>query len=246
MDESKLMGLTTRNYKDVILTDEVMERWNSFGIYGSVTDERIKRKLALSYERLAVYLLYEKVNHEVAEKVEVMTFPMVCRIVTLLEDDIMPEEVVKTCESALLLFNIEGLGEELKAKGYPEIDIEAEFVELLSSLIATRMIRAYDDYYVGKRRHMDVSELKCSKPEEKEAKHYEESEDLEPMIDVDAVEVGDYVGDCFGLHEVAEVLTLVNASTTEKEKVLKLKFADGTDRIVPVGELMTRHYKKEK
>jgi len=133
LGELKKMFTDTANYKEVVLTDEIFNRWKVLRFLEGLDDD-LAKKCALSYERLARYLL-EKGESD--ETLEYCSFPCVRRVVQIIKDDIMPEIIVEKFESVRKEYAF--LDDVEKQYG---VDKEVELAAITSDAIVNQLLKS--------------------------------------------------------------------------------------------------------
>lgn len=140
-----IKSITDVDYKTIELNDDILKRWESIDLLDGLNDD-LKKKCALSYERMAAYIFNEmEIDNEhgciKGEEYNLfIAFPCVRRIVVILNDDIMPENVIRNLNrTSKWLFN-ENVIEKISEACGCRIDFEAELVLLVVSGFVERVI----------------------------------------------------------------------------------------------------------
>lgn len=133
-------GKVGKSYKDIVLTDEIYNRWQQLGLLECVESDDVKKKLAISLERLASYLIYE---YEIkSTRTEVDVFPCMVRIIRLTNDELMPEKIVDIVDKLFNRIKFDENKEKFNdIVGNDTIDFEAELVALISDAYVGELIR---------------------------------------------------------------------------------------------------------
>ncbi len=81
--DKKIIDLSFEDFcnGDSKLVNDIINRWTSIGLLGGL-DEQTAKECACYYERMAVYLIYEKELSEADEEFETVVFPMIRRVLT--------------------------------------------------------------------------------------------------------------------------------------------------------------------
>ena len=128
-----------KNYKEVVLTDEIYNRWESLNLLDSVEGDVMKKKLALSLERLAHYLIYEYENK--SSQMHIDVFPCMVRIIKMTEEELMPEKIVSIMDNLYDRINFDENKEKFDTFFDNTVDFEAELVALISDAYIAELIR---------------------------------------------------------------------------------------------------------
>lgn len=124
------------DYKSIELNDKVISRWDKLGLLNGLDDD-LKDKCALSYERLAAYAVNDEKECEDNTFLYAVMFPCVRYIVSILNDDIMPDEVIKKVKIWCKYDVIENLRNVINK----EIDVESEIGVMVCASIVVDLIR---------------------------------------------------------------------------------------------------------
>ena len=128
------------NYKEVVLTDEIYNRWESLSLLDSVKGDVMKKKLALSLERLAHYLIYEYENK--SSQMHLDVFPCMIRIIKMTEEELMPEKIVSIMDNFYDRIKFDENKEKFDTIfDNNTVDFEAELVALISDAYIGELIR---------------------------------------------------------------------------------------------------------
>lgn len=130
-------SLDNIDYRTIEINDDVIYRWNTLRLLEGL-DDSLKKKCALSYERMACYLINER--NDVEELLFTIVFPCIKRIVYVLKDDVMPELIVEEFIRISKWFS-DGIKNEFKRIVGEKIDFESEMCSYVSDYIIVRMIR---------------------------------------------------------------------------------------------------------
>ena len=136
-DNGTVKSLDNIDYKTIEINDDILYRWDALGLLEGLNDD-LKRKCALSYERMACYLINE--CNGVEEVIFTIVFPCIRRVVYVLKDDVMPELIVEEFVRISKWFSDETENEFKKIVG-EECDFAAEMCSYVSDYIIVRMIR---------------------------------------------------------------------------------------------------------
>ena len=129
-----------KNYKEVVLTDEIYNRWESLSLLDSVKGDVMKKKLALSLERLAHYLIYEYENK--SSQMHLDVFPCMIRIIKMTEEELMPEKIVSIMDNFYDRIKFDENKEKFDTIfDNNTVDFEAELVALISDAYIGELIR---------------------------------------------------------------------------------------------------------
>lgn len=140
-----IMSLNGVDYKTIKLTDDVVNRWDKVGFLSGL-DNNLREKCALSLERMAAYIINEiGINEDGCIKGEkyncIVAFPCIRRISTLLNDEIMPENIIKDLNRVSKWLYKENIIEEISDVCGYKVDLEAELVFLVVSGFVEQEIR---------------------------------------------------------------------------------------------------------
>lgn len=128
------------NYKEVVLTDEIYNRWESLSLLDFVEGDVMKKKLALSLERLAHYLIYEYKNK--SSQMHLDVFPCMIRIIKMTEEELMPEKIVSIMDNFYDRIKFDENKEKFNTIfDNNTVDFEAELVTLISDAYIGELIR---------------------------------------------------------------------------------------------------------
>lgn len=128
------------NYKEVVLTDEIYNRWESLSLLDFVEGDVMKKKLALSLERLAHYLIYEYKNK--SSQMHLDVFPCMIRIIKMTEEELMPEKIVSIMDNFYDRIKFDENKEKFDTIfDNNTVDFEAELVALISDAYIGELIR---------------------------------------------------------------------------------------------------------
>ena len=128
------------NYKEVVLTDEIYNRWESLNLLDYVEGDAMKKKLALSLERLADYLIYEYKNK--SSQMHLDVFPCMIRIIKMTEEELMPEKIVSIMDNFYDRIKFDENKEKFDTIfDNNTVDFEAELVALISDAYIGELIR---------------------------------------------------------------------------------------------------------
>lgn len=130
---------SVKNYKEVVLTDEIYNRWESLNLLDSVEGDVMKKKVALSLERLARYLVYEYENK--SSQMHVDVFPCMIRIIKMTEEELMPEKIVSIMDNLYDRIRFDENKEKFDTFFDNTVDFEAELVALISDAYIAELIR---------------------------------------------------------------------------------------------------------
>lgn len=140
----ELSSLDGMDYRNIKLDEnkEIVNRWGQIRMLDGLDDDMFD-KCALSYERMAVYLIneYKGDGDERALKfIHLLAFPCVRCVVNTLRDDIMPEMIVNELARISKWFNDDIVlkFKEILGDGF---DFEAEMCSYVSDSIVARLIR---------------------------------------------------------------------------------------------------------
>ena len=128
-----------KNYKEVVLTDEIYNRWENLNLLDFVEGDVIKKKLALSLERLAHYLVYEYENK--SSQMHIDVFPCMVRIIKMTEEEVMPEKIVSIMDNLYDRIKFDEIKEKFDTFFDNTVDFEAELVALISDAYIAELIR---------------------------------------------------------------------------------------------------------
>ena len=124
-DELKEMaGTISLGSMPVECTEEILNRWNNLGLLEGITDDELRRKIALKYEQAAWTLFHSE--EEKPECIEMYMFPAIRRLMPAL-GDVDIKDLMGRMYHFYTLFNDkvhELIGENAKSTGEP-IDVEA-------------------------------------------------------------------------------------------------------------------------
>lgn len=130
---------SVKNYKEVVLTDEIYNRWESLNLLDSVEGDVMKKKVALSLERLARYLAYEYENK--SSQMHVDVFPCMIRIIKMTEEELMPEKIVSIMDNLYYRIKFDENKDKFDTFFDNTVDFEAELVALISDAYIAELIR---------------------------------------------------------------------------------------------------------
>ena len=134
------------NYNDIVLTDKIYDFWNKAILSEIEVDEKLKKPLALSLERVAKYLTHTyDANHKTL--IELSIFPIIVQVVRILKEDIMPEEIVSFTDNFYGRFK--NVTQKYKELSSEEFDLEAELIKCIADCYICRLIRS-DKYKLVK------------------------------------------------------------------------------------------------